>query len=50
MEIQTEEKTKLIEEIAQKLGITVEQLIDSGKDVDKIIEEYQAGNFRILNE
>lgn len=46
----TEEDFKKLREIAEKMNTTVEKLISESKDPKKIIEDYDKGNFRILNE
>jgi len=45
----TEEQKKKLREIAQKLGITVEELLKSGPP-EVVIESYENNNFQILNE
>jgi len=44
----TEEQTKKLREIAQKLGITVEELLKMGTP-EYIIESYENNNFQVLN-
>lgn len=39
-----------LEEVAQILGVTVEQLLESGKTAEQIVEEYQKGELKLLNE
>ena len=39
-----------LEEIAQSLGTTVENLLESGKDPEQIVEDYQKGNLKLLND
>ena len=36
--------------IAETLGTTIEQLLESGKTAEEIITEYEDGSFRLLNE
>lgn len=45
----TEDQKKKLKEIAQKLGVTVEELLKSGSP-EVIIEAYEKNNFQILNE
>ncbi len=45
----TDEQKKKLREIAQSLGITVEELLKTGTP-EYIIESYLQNNFQILNE
>lgn len=45
----TEEQKKKLQEIANKTGTTVNQLIDHSKPED-VISNYKNGNYGILNE
>lgn len=45
----TDEQKKKLREIAQKLGITVEELLKMGPP-DYIIESYEKNNLQLLND
>lgn len=45
-----ESTVKELQEIANKLGITVEQLKKTGKSNQQIITEYKQGKLQILND
>ena len=44
-----EEEYKKLQEIAQKLNTTVEKLLTESTP-QEVIEKYESGNFRMLNE
>lgn len=46
----SEEDYKKLQEIATKLNTTVEKLLSESKNPKEIIEKYESGNFRMLNE
>lgn len=50
MEQLTEEQKQVkLQEIASKIGVPVEKLLE-GKTKDQVISEYQSGSLRILND
>ena len=46
----TKEEFKKLQEIAEKMSTTVENLLSENKNPKKLIEDYNNGNFKILNE
>lgn len=49
MEQLTEEAKKKLDEISKKLGVSVEKLLNN-KSAKKIIEEYETGILKVLND
>lgn len=45
-----EDEFKKLQEIANKLNTTVEKLLSESNTPKEVIEKYESGNFRILNE
>jgi len=44
------EEQKKIEEIAKQLGTTVQKLLESNESPEKIIEKFNSGSLKILND
>lgn len=44
------EQTKKLSEIAQKMGCTIEALLQTGKSPSELIESYERGELTMLNE